>query len=144
MPSRGINMGPLYFCKPSRFLREIDPVYLDISLDNIPGMSSPGVRQQSNTGGSQGARPQFLNRNKSAAPSRFKASPLQQPKSQSQEQNDGASIAVTVGCKVEHARFGEGIVEDIQGEGINAKATVNFSSGGRKTLLLKFAKLKVY
>lgn len=47
------------------------------------------------------------------------------------------------GCKVEHMRFGIGVVQRIEGHGENMKATVKFENAGVKQLLLKFAKLKV-
>ena len=48
-----------------------------------------------------------------------------------------------VGAKVEHPRFGVGVVMGLSGDGENAKATVDFANVGRKQLLLKFAKLRV-
>ena len=44
---------------------------------------------------------------------------------------------------VEHQRFGVGKVEKVEGDEQNKKATINFKVGGRKTILLKFAKLKI-
>jgi DNA helicase-2/ATP-dependent DNA helicase PcrA len=46
------------------------------------------------------------------------------------------------GQMVIHQRFGRGEVLNIEGEGTNKKASVQFASG-RKTLLLQFAKLKI-
>lgn len=48
-----------------------------------------------------------------------------------------------VGLKVEHDRFGFGILLELEGDALNAKAIVEFEQGGKKTLLLKFAKLRV-
>jgi DNA helicase-2/ATP-dependent DNA helicase PcrA len=47
------------------------------------------------------------------------------------------------GMMVEHERFGQGKVLQIEGEGSNRKATVFFPAVGQKQLLLKFAKLKL-
>jgi DNA helicase-2/ATP-dependent DNA helicase PcrA len=47
------------------------------------------------------------------------------------------------GCKIEHQRFGIGIVTKIEGTGENTKATVEFQNTGMKQLLLKFAKFKI-
>ncbi len=47
------------------------------------------------------------------------------------------------GTIVEHDRFGEGIVVDIEGVMPNTKATINFKVVGQKQLLLKYAKLKI-
>lgn len=47
------------------------------------------------------------------------------------------------GCKIEHQRFGVGIVRKIEGQGENAKATVEFQNSGVKQLLLKYAKYTI-
>ena len=50
---------------------------------------------------------------------------------------------LAVGNRVIHERFGEGEVIALEGRGSDAKATVEFENSGKKSLLLKFAKLKV-
>ena len=50
---------------------------------------------------------------------------------------------LSVGAIVQHDRFGVGEVMSTEGTGENAKATIKFQNAGVKTLLLKFAKLKV-
>ena len=52
-------------------------------------------------------------------------------------------VNINLNEKVYHERFGEGIVEDIEGEGDNIRAKINFKTSGEKKLLLKFAKLKI-
>ena len=47
------------------------------------------------------------------------------------------------GCKIEHQRFGVGVVRKIEGQGENAKATVEFQNSGVKQLLLKYAKYTI-
>ena len=51
--------------------------------------------------------------------------------------------ALSVGMIVQHDRFGVGEVQSTEGAGENAKATIKFQNAGVKTLLLKFAKLKI-
>ena len=51
--------------------------------------------------------------------------------------------ALKEGCKIEHQRFGVGIVRNIEGQGENAKATVEFQNSGVKQLLLKYAKYTI-
>ena len=51
--------------------------------------------------------------------------------------------ALSVGMVVQHDRFGVGEVQSTEGAGENAKATIRFQNAGVKTLLLKFAKLKI-
>ena len=50
---------------------------------------------------------------------------------------------ISVGAIVQHERFGVGEVQATEGVGENAKATIKFQNAGVKTLLLKFAKLKI-
>ncbi|MCF8446857.1 MAG: ATP-dependent DNA helicase, partial [Bacteroidia bacterium] len=57
------------------------------------------------------------------------------------EADDTSNLAV--GMKVEHQRFGAGIVSVMEGNGDNRKATIDFESSGKKVLVLKFAKLKI-
>lgn len=47
------------------------------------------------------------------------------------------------GMKVEHPKFGKGKVMVVEGNGPNKKATVFFNGVGQKSLLLRFAKLKI-
>ena len=58
--------------------------------------------------------------------------------------SSGSSFgALKEGCKIEHQRFGVGIVRKIEGQGENAKATVEFQNSGIKQLLLKYAKYTI-
>lgn len=50
---------------------------------------------------------------------------------------------VCEGMIIEHDRFGIGTVVKVEGNGENAKATVEFKNVGTKQLLLKFARYKV-
>ena len=59
------------------------------------------------------------------------------------DNNNSPIINIVVNDIVEHQRFGLGLVEKIEGDIQNKKATINFKIGGRKTILLKFAKLKI-
>ena len=47
------------------------------------------------------------------------------------------------GMKVEHDRFGIGVICKLEGKGANKKISVNFTDVGEKTLLAKFAKLNI-
>ena len=46
-----------------------------------------------------------------------------------------------MGQSVRHAKFGEGVVLNIEGSGAQARVQVNFSSEGPKWLMLAYAKL---
>jgi DNA helicase-2/ATP-dependent DNA helicase PcrA len=47
------------------------------------------------------------------------------------------------GMTIEHERFGRGTVKRLEGDASNVKAVVEFDTEGTKTLLLKFARLRV-
>ena len=50
---------------------------------------------------------------------------------------------VEAGQTIEHEKFGIGYVVSVEGDLTNKKAIVDFKNGGRKTLLLKFAKVRI-
>jgi len=58
-------------------------------------------------------------------------------------ENNNTLDKIAAGMTVEHGRFGRGIVLNIEGNGQDKKAEINFEQGGIKKLLLRFAKLKV-
>jgi DNA helicase-2/ATP-dependent DNA helicase PcrA len=49
---------------------------------------------------------------------------------------------IRLGAHVRHAKFGEGIVLNIEGQGPQARVQVNFESAGTKWLMLQFANLE--
>jgi DNA helicase-2/ATP-dependent DNA helicase PcrA len=46
-----------------------------------------------------------------------------------------------VGQNVRHARFGDGVVINFEGRGLDARVQVRFASEGTKWLALQYAKL---
>lgn len=133
--------GNMMFNEPSRFLKEIDRDCLSIEGD------TGFIRSQSQ------------NSNLPIHLGRF--TPMRQSTSFSNvtsrlgntrpniEQNQEARQQVTqkhtikVGANVEHQRFGLGKVKSVEGVSENEKATIEFKNAGIKTLLIKFARLKV-
>lgn len=162
---------------PSRFLKEIDPMYLSAKIGDDESGSAVGSsrgfggdsdeeygwsrfgspassgRYGGNSGGSGhfgGGSGKYPYRNGGArhdAPQEKVSLPqptLSRPVRQSDPNFTPDPISnLRVGQKVEHDRFGYGTIESIEGQAPNAKAIVNFEIGGSKTLLLKFAKLKI-
>ncbi len=67
------------------------------------------------------------------------------------KQNNGSSFAgteivdtgLTLGQRVRHSIFGDGIVLNYEGQGPNARVQVNFDSEGTKWLVASYAKLEV-
>lgn len=111
----------------SRFLREIDATYLDDSIDlDDSGQGSFSSHSQNEF--LTPTRPQFSRPTVHTPSPDFKPDPI---------------ANLTVGQRVEHDRFGFGTIISFDGDGPNRKALVDFEEGGRKTLLLKFAKLRI-
>jgi DNA helicase II / ATP-dependent DNA helicase PcrA len=142
------NWGQLNFCEPSRFISEIDEQYLaNVQINNLRGESPAFGRNLFDS-------PQtYARTNLQAPPKREYLSNDQQPTSKRLTQLKQAMArpsfeaddpnAIGVGSKIEHQRFGQGIVTHVEGEGSNKKATVNFKHSGERQLLLKFAKLRI-
>lgn len=80
----------------------------------------------------------------SASSSVSSASSVSSSVSSSSGSSSGSSFGgLKEGCKIEHQRFGVGFVRKIEGQGENAKATVEFQNSGVKQLLLKYAKYTI-
>jgi DNA helicase-2/ATP-dependent DNA helicase PcrA len=127
--------GNLERSSPSRFLREIDQKYLDYPQSGgrpmhektHSGIKSPGVFKE---------EPQQYN------PSgRFKK--IRSAESKAGFSEDRAAAGeLSEGDNVLHERFGNGVIISIEGEPPNSTATVDFDNGGKKKLLLRFARLR--
>ena len=134
--------GELIRCKPSRFIQEIDQVYLDMPGDFLENEDEEDRRK---------SEKQYINHYISASKRTPKfSSPIQKklvkientpPTINSDEINHKQKIVA--GVEVYHERFGKGKVLHTEGIFPNQKVTVFFNNVGQKQLLLKFAKLKV-
>ncbi|MEC7079501.1 MAG: DNA helicase II, partial [Pseudomonadota bacterium] len=49
---------------------------------------------------------------------------------------------ISLGQRVAHGKFGEGVVLNYEGQGNNARVQVNFDAVGSKWLVLSYAKLE--
>jgi len=52
------------------------------------------------------------------------------------------ALGLRVGDDVRHAKWGDGVIIDIEGQGDKAEATVRFPDAGEKRLLLSWAPLE--
>jgi len=130
--------GQLNSCEQSRFVDEIDSQYLYFET---PSRNQGGGRslmgrdsERSFTGG--------LNKTMNA-PAPNLRSLKEIGNSNVSAKNDGAMFDVKVGFNVEHDRFGKGKVTKMEGSGADKKATIFFPHHGSKTVILRFANLKV-
>ncbi len=124
-------------CIPSRFIKEIDSSYMDTPFE-IDERSSDSTfnSDRFKTLGQDSIRRSGMN-----AQTDTKPSVVAKPTNRKLSEINPDSI--DVGMQVFHAKFGEGVVEMVEGSGPNRKATVRFNVVGSKKLLLKFADLKL-
>lgn len=128
--------GSLIPCEPSRFIDEIDAKYLDMSLAS---MKSKAVYQRNTD------EEQFVSANKPTSNKSIFTTPKTAAPLPPEDPNfvAGDISQLKVGDMVQHQRFGRGVVAEIEGEGQNQKAKVNFDNIGTKVLVLKFAKMRI-
>jgi DNA helicase-2/ATP-dependent DNA helicase PcrA len=151
------RFGTIISCEPSRFLQEIDPQYL-----SVEGMFQSGSDSGSSLSTS---RPAFggygrgnnngYRRQETPAPPKITSSgtvpkhfkPVNKaappPPSIDPNFTGDDTSTLTAGMKVEHQRFGTGTVLTVEGTGDARKANIEFSSFGKKMIVLKFARLKM-
>lgn len=114
------RFGQTEFCRPSRFITDINPMYIEEARSGSQIVSPETVN----------VRPQSLKR------LRIDKDSVRQEKEHSSE------FGVSVGDRIRHERFGTGIIESIEGSADNTKATVSFDNVGKKQLLLKYARFE--
>ncbi|MDO5570858.1 MAG: 3'-5' exonuclease [Bacteroidales bacterium] len=162
--------GQTQSSSPSRFLKDIDPVFLnmpsDLSINDSVSERARQFRSQS-SGFSNFKKEETMpdrndmarkfreEREKTDTPSFTKKRLSRIPSSNQSQlhtlQNQSSSSVSKGVCFgdlkensiIKHERFGKGVVVSIEGVGDNAKATVDFENVGRKQLLLKFAKFQL-
>ncbi len=136
--------GKMEYSSPSRFLREIPQEYFGTpqkspSPKHSPISSSPKPIcplsiSSEGEGLSQQRKPSFGKPRKEERKPSFVET--------LRENHEGKGETLSVGTAVLHERFGRGVVQAIEGTGIDAKATVAFENAGTKVLMLRFAKLQ--
>ena len=141
--------GKTEFSEPSRFLREIDPRFIQVKGSGSVGSSINTVQRpfiSHNTPvSSSTTSPVTTTRTMPTGidARRFvKVTPSASASSASNTITSG-SPTIHIGTIIQHERFGRGQVTAVEGSGIDAKATVHFENVGTKQLLLRFAKFKV-
>ena len=128
--------GQFIDCNPSRFLSELDDSYIEKHELAIKKEFNPHNIYTKNR----------LKKKKYSAPTKKFIPPknltnINRVKNITIHASDLSDIQS--GMQVKHARFGEGKVLSISGDGANKKAIVFFNGIGQKQLLLRFAKLEL-
>ena len=140
--------GKLIDAEPSRFIEEIDESFVEyltpmtenrykplLDADIFDDIDRSKLRLRKPAAG---IAPTSPNENNLRKLRRIK------PVTSSTEKNINLKdLNLSVGTVVEHVRFGKGNITKIEGVGADTKAEINFTNGGLKKLLLRFAKLKV-
>lgn len=156
--------GSVVPSQASRFIKEIDPKYLDMptlpETDAFGEDEDAGLRNRWNASGGAKAtgdpRPafqRFQRKTTTAAPASTPQTPSQTPPQGFRKVESGPVIPegkplevagdLTIGARVAHSRFGIGTVTAFEQTATDTKVTVRFDAAGVKTLLLKFAKLRL-
>lgn len=125
--------GRLKMCEPSRFLLEVDQRFL-----NVNKMVQSALERDSTPPVTTFAR-NLIQRKTEARPV-ASAATSHVP---STDFVPSDTFDLTEGDKVEHLKFGFGVVTKMDVNGTDRKATVKFDLVGEKTLLLSFAKLRI-
>jgi len=155
--------GQLSQAQQSRFIKEIDPAFVEFPKDETEDEENFGkllklsnfVRQNNPVSYQKTKNEVYKQPVKQVKPivpetSGYKdfrkLTHLELNSNQKVEDSENESIEnlnLKVDMKVEHTRFGQGKVIAIEGVSPNIKATIEFTVVGQKQLLLKYAKLKV-
>ncbi|MFN4914495.1 MAG: ATP-dependent helicase [Sphingomonadales bacterium] len=135
--SSRFRYGSLTPCEPSRFIDEIDNQYLDMNLAGLKKESPLNAlfeRRENRQSSSKTPVSTLLGTNA------IRNTNLPEPDPNFEA---GDISGLKSGDKVQHQRFGTGVVSAIEGEADNKKATVIFEGLGEKKLVLKFAKMRI-
>ncbi len=153
--------GQLQFGNRSRFLSEIDPAFLKGQQAGKPtgqqmgwGRNRDAAFRVTTIGGQteRPTTPRPTTPRPTPTPRRWISLGERDAQSSSQKINrsigqqagtPNATSSLQPGTRVEHDRFGQGEVVRVEGSNENAKAVIRFDNVGEKTLLLKFARLKI-
>ncbi|MCD4792050.1 MAG: exodeoxyribonuclease V subunit gamma [Bacteroidales bacterium] len=146
--------GKLNDCTPSRFIKDIDAKYVDFhsGYDNDSGDNNSFTverkKYSSFSSGNKFAKKSFVpNSNKNEITTASVKNTNYNRKLKKIDNNTEGTVAdngkINKGTKVKHSRFGIGEVISVEGAFPNTKVVIEFTSAGKKSLLIKFAKLEV-
>ena len=152
--------GNMEFSRPSCFLREIDPRYLEIApdADRRESIQRPVDRREGSALDELRRRFDYRYQQKPADAPRPVSRPVvvqptpstrnmrslgvrQAGDSLTQAPAAGRCGGYAVGDRVNHLKFGKGVIKRIETLAADHKLVVEFAEFGEKTLLAKFAKL---
>ena len=127
--------GMLHTCEPSRFLKEIPESFINQTFRAGGFGRTAKPARRFNKPPEQKRTPAANLKPLRKLKSTYSPSPDFQPDDLSGLQE---------GMRVEHPKFGFGVIGKLENYNSQRKATVKFDDFGEKTLLLSFAKLKIH
>ena len=130
--------GQTSYQEMSRFVDEIDPSYILMPRHRKSAFPKTGSLFSKNT-----ERRTSVVSSMSSKPTTPRHINPVQTKGPTQGNSIAEINAIQPGMWVEHAKFGRGKVQSVEGSGDSRKAIVFFSEIGQKQLMLKFAKLTI-
>ncbi|MBL7559468.1 UvrD-helicase domain-containing protein [Olleya sp. YSTF-M6] len=147
--------GKLVDSEPSRFIEEIDDQFLDIITPIEERRINPmlsadifGDTPPNKIRFKKAVQPKLQKKvAKKKEPVNFEISAPKKLKKASEviphEDANSFGGELAEGNRVKHLKFGRGEVLKIEGKGSDVKAEIDFEFGGKKKLLLRFAKLQL-
>ncbi|RRA98947.1 ATP-dependent helicase [Larkinella rosea] len=133
------HYGRLKVCEPSRFLLEINPDFLKMAkMRKSEREDTPEPKRETPSGGSMSFVRSLAQK---TAQQQAPQPTVAHVPSSDFAPSDTSKLAE--GMRVEHMKFGFGLVQKIDQNGNDRKAVIKFETAGEKTLLLSFAKLKI-
>jgi DNA helicase-2/ATP-dependent DNA helicase PcrA len=124
--------GRLKNCEPSRFLDDVDANYVKVS-------ARMGAYESSGSGNYARSLVSGIQKSVTSAPV-----PARVAYVPSSDFAPSDTSGLRQGMKVEHPKFGYGVVVQMDTTGADRKARIQFDNFGEKTLLLSFAKLRIH
>ena len=127
--------------EPGGLTYEYDEPYQQKRTSNYQGKSYndvDSVRDFFARKGKPAAPPSFSRSSPSSTPSR----PASPSPSRSTSSDATSKAGFPVGTRVRHAKYGQGLVIKREGDGDDAKLTINFPGYGTKKMIAKFAGLE--
>ena len=135
--------GKLIDSEPSRFIEEIDSQYVDRIKTKEDYSFKPLIKASIFDNPSEVKKDFKVKERTISSPTFSQLKKLRKIDNNQPLQVNQDVKGLAEGMMVEHARFGKGVIENIEGKGQDRKALISFKDFGKKNLLLRFAKLKI-
>ena len=135
--------GKLIDSEPSRFIEEIDSQYVDHIKPKDDYSFKPLIKASIFDNPLEVKKDFKVKERTISSPTFSQLKKLRKTDNNQPLQVNQDVKGLEEGMMVEHARFGKGVIENIEGKGQDRKALISFKNFGKKNLLLRFAKLKI-